>query len=513
MKQNGFQSLELKLPTDYSEDDLKEAISKNLGIHDFSYTISKKSLDARKKIFIHWLVKVGVSSPELRGANPEAVEKLHIEHKKRNQKVVVVGSGPAGFFSALVLQKAGFSVTLLEQGTPVESRIKDICDFEKTGNLNPYSNYAYGEGGAGTFSDGKLTSRTKTIGKEKQFVFETFIQAGAPQEIGYLAHPHIGSDNLTKIVPNMRKEFQALGGEILFHERAKDIQIKGSKVISLVTENNDFPADYFIFAPGHSSYETYRMLLKNGIPFQNKPFAIGFRAEHPQEIINLAQWNQKSLKGVKSAEYRLTFNQPGLLPVYSFCMCPGGKVVPAAPSKGLCVVNGVSNYARNSQWANAAVVAGIQLEELLGTKLSPLEALSWIEQLEQKTFEISGDYQVPANTIKDFMQKKTGASLPSTSYPFKLYPFEFETLFHRKISESLREGLKDFCKKIRGFEKGIVLGLETKTSSPIQAIRSETGASVGFENLFICGEASGRAGGIVSSASDGIIAATKIIGE
>ncbi|MBW2648799.1 MAG: FAD-dependent monooxygenase, partial [Deltaproteobacteria bacterium] len=263
----GYREISLELPTDYSEEQLRKRLEKELKIREFSYQIENKSLDARKKNNIHWLVRVGILSREIKGGEPAAPASLNIPSGKRKERALVVGSGPAGFFSAFVLQKAGIDTTLIERGSEVDKRAEGIIAFETTGVFNPVSNYAFGEGGAGTFSDGKLTSRTKHISKEKQFMISSYIRAGAPEEIGYMAHPHLGSDNLKKIVKNLREEFLNIGGSVLFETLLEDLKIKDGKVHEAITTSGGIEADYFIIAPGHSAYETYRMLIGNGIAF------------------------------------------------------------------------------------------------------------------------------------------------------------------------------------------------------------------------------------------------------
>lgn len=507
----GCKILEIKLPTDFTPDELKSKIRKKLKIDRFTYTIERQSLDARDKRNIRWLIRLGVSSPGLPGQEKQKEEELEVPYKKRAKRVVVVGSGPAGFFCGLTLMHAGFWVNLLEQGSVVAERLKRVSSFERSGELDERNNYAFGEGGAGTFSDGKLTSRTGSISKERRFIFDSFIKAGAPEEIAYLAHPHVGSDNLVKIVKKLREDFISRGGEFFFNTKVKDIYLKNRNVQAVETEQGKIEADYFVFAPGHSAYETYRMLIKRRVPFRTKPLALGCRVEHPQELINLAQWGRESLPGIKAAAYKLTFKQEGCLPVYSFCMCPGGTVVPAAPYKGLNIVNGKSKYARNQPFANAAVVAGVDLNRLLEREIDPLRALDWLENLEKKFFDLSHSYAAPACKIEDFLAGRLSASLGKSSYPFGLIPADFRELLPAVICSSLEAGIKDFCKKIKGFETGIMLGLESKTSSPLQALRHQEGRCQGIDNLYICGEGSGLAGGIVSSAADGIKEAFAII--
>lgn len=500
----GFREIEIRLRTGYSLNELKNNIANHLNIKDFSYTIEKKSLDARNKKDIHWLIKTGVLSDELKGGESPALEAFVIPFRKRNSRVAIVGSGPAGFFAGIVLQRAGFNCIIIEQGPEVEARARDIANFEKTGTLNDLSNYAFGEGGAGTFSDGKLTSRTKSIKKERIFIFDELIKAGAPAEIAYLSSPHLGSDNLKIIVPALRRQFIEAGGSVLFNTKVTDIIHKNGLISAVATTKGDIEANEFIFAIGHSSYDTYRMLISKGVPFRPKPLAIGFRAEHLQEEINITQWGTKHLEGLKAAEYKLTFNENGLLPVYSFCMCPGGKVVPAAPKNGLSVVNGMSDYMRNSKYANSAIVAGVDLSSLLKKQVNAAQSLDWLEELERRFYNIRQNYDAPANTIAGFIGNKVSQNIGESSYPFKLFPYDFDELMPSEIISSLRAGLKYFCKRNRSFENGILLGLESKTSSPIQVEREAEGRVKGFANLYMCGEGSGWAGGIVSSAADGV---------
>jgi len=483
----GYLEISLNLPTDYTGDQLRQKISQELDITEFSYQIENKSLDSRKKNNIHWLLRISVLSEEIKGEAPLVSQSLNIPYQKRKEKVVVVGSGPAGFFSAFVLQKAGFHTTLVERGSEVNKRAEGIREFERTGVFNPACNYAFGEGGAGTFSDGKLTSRSKHISKERQFVLSSYINAGAPEEIAYMAHPHLGSDNLKKIVRNLREEFLNVGGSVLFDTLLEDLRIKDDKVAEAVTSSGRIEADYFIIAPGHSAYETYRMLIGRKVKFRTKSFAIGSRVEHSQEIINKAQWGRTSLPGVKAAEYRLT--------AYA----------------NTNIVNGMSRYKRNGKFANAACVAGVHPDMLIGRESSPQEALDWVEALEQSFYRYAGGFQAPFSGIRDFIDRKEVSGIVETSYPFGLKPADLWDLLPFDVSSSIKEGLKDFSKKVRGFETGIIMGLESKTSSPIQAVREGNGLCTGFENLYMAGEGSGCAGGIISSAADGIKAAMHII--
>ncbi|MFC2107628.1 NAD(P)/FAD-dependent oxidoreductase, partial [Bacteroidota bacterium] len=404
-----------------------------------------------------------------------------------------------------------FDVTLIEKGSEVEKRAKSIQTFEKNGKFNPEGNYVFGEGGAGTFSDGKLTSRSKRISKEKTFINSTYIKAGAPEEIAYMAHPHLGTDNIRKIVKNLRNKFRQMGGELLFETTLTDLKVQKGKILEADTSTGIIKADYFFIAPGHSAFETYRMLMKNGIPFRTKNFAIGSRAEHKQEIINTAQWGVAQLPGVKAAEYRLTSQGDGKHQVYSFCMCPGGIVVPATAYKDTNIVNGMSYFKRNSPYANAACVTGIHPDQLAGKTLSPSEAIDELQKLERYFYEYSNGYTAPFCSIKDFIDGKQRTTITESTYPLGTIAAPLWQMLPEIVVKAMQAGLKDFSRKLKGYDEGILLGLESKTSSPIQVIREANGLTEGFSNLFIIGEGSGYAGGIISSAADGIKAAMEIV--
>ena len=507
-----IKNITLNLPPDFTQDDLKEQIGNEVSSAKFAYRVIKQSFDSRKRDRLHWQLRVAVADDEKSLNEGLAVPTLNIPHKKRTKKAVVCGSGPAGFFSALVLRKAGFETTIIERGSDVEKRTEGIAEFERTAEFNPASNYAFGEGGAGTFSDGKLTSRSKRISLERDFIISSYIDAGAPAEIASLAHPHIGSNNLRKIVKNLREEYIQLGGKILFETTVTDLKIEKGSVKEVVTDKETLETDYFIMAPGLAAYDTYRMLMNNGVLFKPKSFAIGHRVEHEQSMINRAQWGVESLSGVKAAEYRLTAKETGDFPVYSFCMCPGGIVVPSTAFENNNIVNGMSFYERSGQFASAGVVAGIHPDDLLGRKASAMEAIEALEEIEQNFFFATENYKAPFCGIRDYIKQRMPEEIPETSYPLGLEPYALWNLLPRPISKSLRKGLQNFGRKINGFTKGIIMGLESKTSSPIQVVRNRDSLLAdGFDNLFVVGEGSGWAGGIMTSAADGIKAAMKIV--
>lgn len=507
----GFKRIQLQMPTSYREVYLEQRIRKMLGIHQFRWEVENKALDARKKDHIHWQMRVLVHSPELKGTDADPIPVLQIPYVKRSKKAVVVGSGPAGFFAAFVLQKAGYRTTLIERGADVDKRSQRITTFETSGKFDPLGNYAFGEGGAGTFSDGKLTSRSKRISLEKRFILQAYVDAGAPEEIKYLTHPHLGSDKLREIVKVMRKQFQGLGGTVLFETNAIDFKRKGARVNEIITDKGSFAADYFVYAIGHAAFETYRKLMQKGLRFHTKNFALGSRVEHPQRLINQAQWGVPSLQGVKAAEYRLTSQTDKNHPVYTFCMCPGGTIVPATAYENQNIVNGMSLYQRDGKFANAACVAGLNLNQLLGREVSALETLDWLEKLEAEFYEKAGGYAAPFCSIEDFIRGRMPKQTPETSFPMGLLPAPLWEWLPQSVSRAMRSGLKSFSKKIKGFEKGTIMGLESKTSAPIQVDRNENGLCTGFENLYMVGEGSGYTGGIISSAADGIKAAMAIV--
>ncbi|RQW03388.1 FAD-dependent oxidoreductase [candidate division KSB1 bacterium] len=507
----GFEQITINLPTDYTDEQLKSRIAKKLGLKSFTYQIERKSLDARKKSNIHWQLHIAVAADELKGSAPQHAVPLNIPHRRRNKKIVVVGSGPAGFFAASVLQKAGFQTTLLERGTEVDVRARDIDRFERTGQFSPLSNYAFGEGGAGTFSDGKLTARSVSTTAEKDFMIASYIQAGAPAEISYMAHPHVGSDNLRVVVKNLRAAFQRDGGIFHFETLLQDLIVRDGVVQQLVTANGAIEADELLIACGHSAYETYRLLIRRGVLFRPKNFAIGSRVEHPQVLINRGQWGRERLPGVKAAEYRLTCRLAGR-PVYTFCMCPGGMVVPATAYADANIVNGMSLYPRADQFANAACVAGVHPDELLGRESSAADALDYVSDLERRFYDYSG-YKAPSCSIRDFLTQREPSQTSGSSYPLGLEPAALWRMLPAVVIDAMRAGLEEFSKKLPGYESGMLIGLESKTSAPIQVVRERHGLCTGFANLYLVGEGSGWAGGIISSGVDGIRAAMAIIGR
>jgi uncharacterized protein len=507
----GSKYLNINLTVEYTEEELQNAIAKQIGTVDFTYSYDLKSLDARQTSKIHWQIRVYVISDAIKEFEEPTHEALTIPKSSKKQRIGIVGSGPAGFFAAEILQKSGHNVTIFERGSTAEERGKSIAQFEKTDEFSENDNYAFGEGGAGTFSDGKLTSRTKGISQLKHYVLQRYIDAGAPSEIAYLSKPHIGSNILKQVVKNLRNDFINFGGTILFQTQVTDFQVHGS-IVKVETTQGVHDFDQIIFATGHSAYDSFRMLMRRGVQFETKPFALGVRVEHPQPLINLAMWGRQQVQGLKSAEYALRWQGTPTESAYSFCMCPGGKIVQASPTSGKSIVNGMSNYQRNSPFANAAIVAPVSTSDFSKKNLSAGAMLDIIEQMEHQVWSLKNSFEIPFNTISSFLQKKTSSITPETSYSHGIFAYDFDLLFPESVKTKLRGGLHSFCKKIKGFEDGVMMGLESKTSCAVQSTKLDrNGPCVGFSNVYVAGEGSGFAGGIVSSAVDGIKTAMYII--
>jgi uncharacterized FAD-dependent dehydrogenase len=427
-----------------------------------------------------------------------------------SERPVVVGFGPAGIFAALILAQSGFKPIVLERGKAVRERTKDTWGLWRKNKLNPESNVQFGEGGAGTFSDGKLYSQIKDPKHYGRKVLNEFVKAGAPEEILYVSHPHIGTFRLVGMVEEMRKNIIELGGEIRFQSRVDDIEITDGQVQSVTLQNGErIPTKHLVLAVGHSARDTFEMIYKRGVYVEAKPFSIGFRIEHPQSLIDKARHGPNAQHPVLgAADYKLVHHAKNGRSVYSFCMCPGGTVVAAASEEGRVVTNGMSQYSRNERNANAGIVVGISPEE--DYPGHPLAGVELQRKLEAHAFELGGkDYQAPGQLIGDFIANKASTKFGSVqpSYTPGVHLTNLDTALPEYAISAIREAIPAFAKQIKGFDlaDGVLTGVETRTSSPIRIKRDyETLESINTKGLYPTGEGAGYAGGILSAAVDGI---------
>ena len=428
--------------------------------------------------------------------------------KKLKGDIVIVGAGPAGLFCAYTLTKNGYKCVLAERGQSVYERVKSVDSFYKSGNLNINSNVQFGEGGAGTFSDGKLTTRVGDA--RSKIVLETFVENGAKEDILYAQKPHIGTDMLKDIVANMRKEIIKNGGVVLFDTTVSDVVIKNNQVYSVITNRGEIPAEKVILAIGHSARDTYSMLYKKGIAMEAKAFAMGYRIEHKREFIDYSQYGKYAgHKNLGSADYRLTYNGKDRS-CFSFCMCPGGYVVAAASENGGITVNGMSENSRNGENSNSAIVAQITPNDYEGV----LGGIELQRKYESLAYGATNSFVAPIQNTEDFINGKVSKKLNGVvpSYPLGYEFADLGKLMPAEAVKTLREGLKSFDRKIKNFTTCSVLtGVETRTSAPLRILRNELMESINVCGLMPIGEGAGYAGGIMSAAIDGIKAAERIM--
>ena len=490
-----------------------------------SYSIFRESLDVRKKDNIFYIytldLKVKNESKILKiNKNPDVSKAEYVKYEypkndiKPNNRTVVVGFGPAGMFAALILAQIGFNPLVFERGRDADNRLKDIEKLRTEGILNPNSNVQFGEGGAGTFSDGKLNTRIKNPRSRK--VMEEFVLNGAPEEILYAHNPHIGTDRLVGVVKNIRERIISLGGEIHFESCITDIKTENGKVKSVVVNNEkEIPCDDVILSVGHSARDTFEMLYKKDIKMIQKPFAMGARIEHKQSMINKSQYgDEKKAEYFGPAEYKLTYTASNKRGVYTFCMCPGGYVVPAASEENMSAVNGMSYYDRGGKNSNSALLVQIFPEDF-GTD-HPLGGMYMQRELEKKAFEMAGGgYKVPAQSVGDFLNKNTEPQFEhiKTTYKPNITLCDLDKLFPEYMTEAMREAIPAMGRKIKGFDSAdaLLTAPESRSSSPVRIERNaDTFFSVSAVGLYPCGEGAGYAGGIVSAAVDGISAAEMV---
>ncbi|MDX9930063.1 MAG: FAD-dependent monooxygenase [Bacteroidales bacterium] len=473
--------------------------------------ILRRSVDARKpRVVINIEAEVFTCNdhPEERAAPFKA------RNVTGGKEVIIAGSGPAGLFAALRLIELGIRPVIVERGNEISERKRDIAQISRQHTVNPDSNYCFGEGGAGTFSDGKLYTRSKKRGDNSR-VMELFHLFGADADILYEAHPHIGTDKLPGIVKNIRETIIECGGVFLFNKRITGLMISHREIKGVVTGNEKFPSDHVILATGHSAGDVYHLLHHQKIALQMKPFAMGVRAEHPQVLIDRIQYHGRSRGSwLPPASYTLA-RQVGNRGVYSFCMCPGGFIVPSATSDGEVVVNGMSASRRNSPWANSGIVTEIKPEDLTGfSAYGPLAGLQFREDIERLAWEAGGRRQTaPAQRLTDFIDGRASSSLPRCSYSPGITASSLHEWLPEPVESALKEGFRAFGRIMKGYltDEAIIVGVESRSSSPVRIPRDpSTLEHIEVKGLFPCGEGSGYAGGIISSAIDGIRAAEQI---
>ena len=519
----------IKMPVDHTEDDVKNSVAKVLkadknAINDIK--IFKRSIDSRRKDDIHFVYTVDVTADVneakiLKASDPKKVSESVIykypkPENKRTSKLrpVVVGFGPAGMFCALMLAREGLCPLVIERGADVDQRTRDVHNFWDTRKLNTESNVQFGEGGAGTFSDGKLTTGIKDARQTK--VFEEFIRFGAPEQIMYSNYPHIGTDKLVHVVKNLRKEILSLGGEIHFGAKLTDLIIYNNFIQGITyTEKGrsiDFETDTVVLAIGHSARDTVEMLYDKGINMIQKPFSVGTRIEHPREFIDEAQYGKfAGHPALGAANYKMACHPEHGRGTYTFCMCPGGTVVAASSEEGMLVVNGMSEYARDKENSNSALLVGINPEDFPSEH--PLAGMHLQRQIESKAFELGGkDYTAPCQLVKDFLnnEKSTKLGAVKPSCPTGTTPSDIREILPQKVTDNLADALLKMNNMLKGFAmpEAVLTAPESRSSSPVRIIRDDFfQCSRGNEplgGLYPCGEGAGYAGGIVSAACDGI---------
>lgn len=527
---------QLKLPIHHTEADLTARLIKKLDIKEdalLSYVIRKQSVDARKKPELFYVYTIDATvkrEKSLKGKrgrkdllflDPEHPYQIHVSGNSRlSERPVVIGTGPAGLFCGLELAKLGYQPLLLERGASVEERLEDVDRFWETGILNPSSNVQFGEGGAGTFSDGKLNTMVHDSAGRGRYVLETFVKFGAPKEILYQNKPHIGTDVLVEVVKNMRRQILACGGEIRFHSQVTDLKLSSSQeLLGLVVtdprtgKSEEIAARIAVLAVGHSARDTFSMLMEQGVPMHAKAFATGVRIEHPQSMVNLSQYGKESVEGLGAAAYKLTANLPSGRGVYTFCMCPGGYVVNASSEEGRIAVNGMSYHARDGKNANSAVVVTVDPADF-GSD-SPLAGMEFQRRLEEAAFK-AGRGKIPVQLYEDFCKNQPSAG-PGAVTPMIKGAYVWSnvrSIFPEEIGDALEMGIREFDKKLKGYARGdaVLSGVESRTSSPVRIPRDETFQS-SVRGLYPCGEGAGYAGGITSAAMDGLKVAEAIAGN
>ena len=441
-------------------------------------------------------------------------KKLEFDKKKSDKKFVVVGFGPSGMFAALTLARMGLNPIIIEQGKEVEEREKDIKNFFENRIINKYSNVQFGEGGAGTFSDGKLNSNLNN--DYCKMVINEFYKFGAPKEITYINKPHIGSDNLKIVVKNIREHIKSLGGKFMFSNTLSDIIVKNNQIADIIIKNTQtqeekvLRVDYLFLCVGHSARDTFKMLYNNDVEMKQKPFAMGVRIEQKQSDINLSQYGKESIDGLPNADYKLVSHLPNKRSIFTFCMCPGGQVMASSSDEGEVVTNGMSCFARDKENANSAVLINVTPEDYKSDH--PLAGLDFQAKYERLAFELGGsNFNAPAESVGSFVKNKNIKSTINYSYRPNLTFTKIERCLPDFVSDSLKLGLPMLNQKLKNFAKdeNLLIAIESRSSCPLTIIRDENFES-NIKGLYPVGEGAGYAGGIMSSAQDGIKVAMKV---
>ncbi|MBM4181583.1 MAG: NAD(P)/FAD-dependent oxidoreductase [Betaproteobacteria bacterium] len=519
---------ELKLPLGHAESALREAILRRLGIPEHElirFDIHRRGYDARKRGHIALVYTVDVELTREEAVRKRLAGDKHVAvtpdmaykfvaraPEGLPTRPVVIGAGPCGLLASLVLAQMGFKPVMLERGKTVRERTKDTWGLWRQGKLNPESNVQFGEGGAGTFSDGKLYSQIKDPHHHGRKVLEEFVKAGAPEEILYVSKPHIGTFKLVSMVEHMRETITALGGEIRFQSKVTDLDIIDRQVRGVVLENGErIATEHVILALGHSARDTFEMLHRRGVFMEPKPFSVGLRIEHPQSIIDRCRFGAQAGDALLgAADYKLVHHASNGRSAYSFCMCPGGTVVAATSEEGRVVTNGMSQYSRNERNANAAIVVGITPADFPGdAQTNPLAGVDFQRRWEAAAFEVGGrSYAAPAQKVGDFLagRPSTGPGTVIPSYTPGVHWTDLSTCLPDYVIATIREAIPAFDKQIRGFamDDAVLTGVETRTSSPLRITRGDDRQSRNTRGLYPAGEGAGYAGGILSAAVDGI---------
>lgn len=516
---------QLKLPLEHTSEELEKKVCRLLKLQPSklqSIEILKRSLDARKKPLMY-SYQLGVfadgeekivkkaQNRDVMLENPYLYKFPEAGEEALRNPPVIIGAGPAGLFCTYLLARAGFRPILLERGEAVEERRKKVDRFWETGELDPQSNVQFGEGGAGTFSDGKLNTLVKDSHGRSRFVLKTFVSFGAEEDILYESKPHIGTDILVDVVRNMRNEIKRLGGEIHFQSQVTDFSIEEGRLKSLEINHEQWiPADAAVLAIGHSARDTFELLLKRRIPIRSKAFAVGVRMEHPQKMINENQYGKDYPDSLPAAAYKLTRKAVDDRGVYSFCMCPGGYVVNASSEKGMTAVNGMSYHARAGENANSAMIISVRPEDFEGE--GPLAGVEFQRKLERAAYR-EGKGKIPVQLFQDFCENKVSSAFgdirPNTKGQWAFG--NVRSIFPEHLAAGLEEGIKGCEHLIPGFARAdaLLLGVESRTSSPVRIERNEVFESA-VSGVYPCGEGAGYAGGIMSAAMDGIKVAEAI---